>query len=169
MLRMIPGVQNPHWKPCSSMNACWIGCRSSSVPSPSIVVISLPSACIASMRHEVAGRTVEQHGARAALALVARHPHPDAGRASRAAPPRGSRAVRSRPRAAVPFTCSVAMGALLSTLSPGQPPLTASCERHSLTARRTRTLVTLAPVVVAGADVADRARRLLRARRGRAR
>ena len=42
---IIPGVQNPHCRPCISWNAFCIGCR---VPSsdaiPSIVVTSLPSA-----------------------------------------------------------------------------------------------------------------------------
>ncbi len=47
---IIPGVQNPHWRPCFSQNAFWSGCRAPSAPAmPSIVVTSVPSACAASI------------------------------------------------------------------------------------------------------------------------
>ena len=39
-----PAVQKPHWKPGASQERRCIGCRSSGVPSPSIVVTSRPSA-----------------------------------------------------------------------------------------------------------------------------
>src|SRR5262245_26326027 len=46
---MNPGVQKPHCRPWCSTNARCIGCSSPSCPRPSIVVISWPSACCASM------------------------------------------------------------------------------------------------------------------------
>jgi hypothetical protein len=50
-----PGVQNPHWKPKLSMNACCSGCKVSPSARPSMVTTSAPSACTASMRHERTG------------------------------------------------------------------------------------------------------------------
>ena len=52
MATMIPGVQNPHWDPCISTIAFWIGWRLSplTLPIPSIVVIWQPSAAKAGMR-----------------------------------------------------------------------------------------------------------------------
>ena len=44
----MPGVQKPHCRACLSRNASWTGCRSVSLPTPSIVTISAPSACRAS-------------------------------------------------------------------------------------------------------------------------
>jgi hypothetical protein len=45
----MPGVQNPHCRPCSSRNAACIGCISPSGPaSPSSVVTWPPSVCAAS-------------------------------------------------------------------------------------------------------------------------
>ena len=52
---IIPGVQNPHCRPCSSLNAAWIGCSSPFVLSPSTVVIERPSACTASIVHDFIG------------------------------------------------------------------------------------------------------------------
>ncbi len=46
---IMPGVQNPHCKPCCVQNASCIGCRSSRVPMPSIVVTERPSACTANI------------------------------------------------------------------------------------------------------------------------
>ena len=46
---IIPGVQNPHCRPCSSLNPSWIGCSSLAVARPSTVVTSCPSACTASI------------------------------------------------------------------------------------------------------------------------
>ena len=49
----MPGVQKPHWSPCSCRNAAAIGCSSSGDgESPSIVVTSAPSACTASTVHD---------------------------------------------------------------------------------------------------------------------
>src|ERR1700694_2143138 len=45
---IIPGVQKPHWRPCSSMKPCWMGSRSPLLASPSTVRISRPSAIAAS-------------------------------------------------------------------------------------------------------------------------
>src|SRR2546426_2427590 len=42
---IIPGVQKPHWRPCSSLNATWTGSSSAPAASPSTVVTSRPSAC----------------------------------------------------------------------------------------------------------------------------
>src|SRR5262245_35055377 len=44
---IIPGVQYPHCRPCSSQNAFWRACSWPSGASPSIVVIEEPSACTA--------------------------------------------------------------------------------------------------------------------------
>ena len=46
---IIPGVQKPHCRPCSSLKPSWIGCSSLAVPSPSTVVTSWPSAWTASI------------------------------------------------------------------------------------------------------------------------
>ena len=46
---IIPGVQNPHWRPCFSQKPCWSGCRPSPGAIPSIVVTLLPSAWTASI------------------------------------------------------------------------------------------------------------------------
>ena len=68
---MTPFRQKPHCAACSSMNACWIGCGRSSVPSPSSVVISAPSTR-ADRRHARADRAAaDDHGAGAALAEAA--------------------------------------------------------------------------------------------------
>ena len=49
----MPGVQNPHCRPCSCRNAACTGCSSPSGPaSPSSVVTSAPSACAASTVHD---------------------------------------------------------------------------------------------------------------------
>ena len=53
---IIPGVQKPHWRPCSCLNAAWTGCSSPSAPCrPSTVVIRRPSAWTASMVHDFTG------------------------------------------------------------------------------------------------------------------
>ena len=46
---IMPGVQNPHCRPCSSRNASCSGCSVPLSASPSIVVMSAPSACTARM------------------------------------------------------------------------------------------------------------------------
>src|SRR5687768_1137901 len=48
-----PGPQNPHCSDPFSSNNCWSGCSCSLVASPSIVSTSRPSACTASIRHEL--------------------------------------------------------------------------------------------------------------------
>ena len=48
----MPAVQNPHWRPWCSWNACCTGCSSPSVARPSIVVTSAPSAWAASIVHD---------------------------------------------------------------------------------------------------------------------
>ena len=67
-----PGVQKPHCTAPASTNACCTGCSASPSASPSTVVTSWPSACAASTRHAQTSVAVEQHRARAALALLAR-------------------------------------------------------------------------------------------------
>src|SRR5437867_12945242 len=52
---IIPGVQNPHWRPCSSLNAAWIGWRPPSPVSPSTVVTSAPSAWTANIVQDFTG------------------------------------------------------------------------------------------------------------------
>ncbi len=51
----MPGVQNPHCRPCSSWNACWIGCSWPPCSRPSTVVIAAPFAWTASMVHDFTG------------------------------------------------------------------------------------------------------------------
>ena len=46
---IMPGVQKPHCRPCSSLNPSWIGCSSLGPARPSTVVTSWPSAWTASM------------------------------------------------------------------------------------------------------------------------
>ena len=50
---IMPGVQNPHCRPCFSQNAFCIGCSTSPVASPSIVVMLAPSAWTASIVHDL--------------------------------------------------------------------------------------------------------------------
>jgi hypothetical protein len=47
----MPGVQNPHWSPCSAAKPCWTG----SFFSPSTVAMRLPSAITASTVHDFTG------------------------------------------------------------------------------------------------------------------
>ena len=69
---IIPGVQKPHWSPCSSWNPVWIACSCAPWASPSTVLISRPAACTANMVHDFVGtpstRTVQ------APQLVVSHP-----------------------------------------------------------------------------------------------
>ena len=51
----MPGVQNPHCRPCSSLNAAWIGSRPAAVASPSTVVTERPSACTPNSVHDFTG------------------------------------------------------------------------------------------------------------------
>ena len=67
---MNPGVQKPHWRPCSFQNACCTGCRTPSSASPSIVVTCLPSAWTAKTLHDFTASPSIEDGARAALARV---------------------------------------------------------------------------------------------------
>src|SRR5579864_5023835 len=53
---IMPGVQNPHCSPCSSLKPSCSGCSSLAVARPSTVPISCPSACTASMVQDFAGR-----------------------------------------------------------------------------------------------------------------
>ena len=67
-----PGVQKPHCRPWHSANACCTGPSEPSGPaSPSTVVISQSTAETANIRHDRTGRAVDQHGARAADAVLA--------------------------------------------------------------------------------------------------
>ena len=50
--RIIPDVQKPHWSASAAMKASCSGVRRPSAASPSIVVIGLPAASCASVRHE---------------------------------------------------------------------------------------------------------------------
>ncbi len=66
----MPGVQMPHCAPPCSRNACCTACSTSASATPSIVVISAPSACTTAQAavHELA---VHEHRAGAALAFAA--------------------------------------------------------------------------------------------------
>ena len=48
-VNIIPGVQNPHCRPCSVMNPCWMGSSSPFCSRPSTVRTSCPLAIAASM------------------------------------------------------------------------------------------------------------------------
>ena len=52
----MPGVQNPHWRPCSSLKPSWSGCSSLAVARPSTVLISCPSAWTASIVQDFTAR-----------------------------------------------------------------------------------------------------------------
>src|SRR5262245_45630944 len=52
---IIPGVQKPHWRPCSTWKPSWIGSSSPPAPRPSTVVTSRPSACTARTEHDLTG------------------------------------------------------------------------------------------------------------------
>ena len=69
---MNPGVQKPHCSPWHSANACCTGLiASGSLPMPSTVVISWACAVTANIRQERIGCAVDEHGARAADAVLA--------------------------------------------------------------------------------------------------
>ena len=51
----MPGVQNPHCSPCSSLKPSCSGCSSLAVARPSTVVISRPSTWTASIVHDFTG------------------------------------------------------------------------------------------------------------------
>src|SRR5580704_15621320 len=53
---ILPGVQNPHCSPCSSLKPSCSGCNSLAVARPSTVLISCPSACTASMVQDFTAR-----------------------------------------------------------------------------------------------------------------
>src|SRR5207248_8934047 len=48
----MPGVQNPHCRPCWSQNACCMGWSFPSCASPSMVVTERPSTCTAKSEHD---------------------------------------------------------------------------------------------------------------------
>ena len=50
---IIPGVQKPHWRPWRSQNPSCTGCSSPFWAKPSIVVMVAPSACTASIEHDL--------------------------------------------------------------------------------------------------------------------
>ena len=52
---IIPGVQKPHCRPCSSMKPCCTGSSTPSTSSPSTVRISCPAAIAASTVHDLTG------------------------------------------------------------------------------------------------------------------
>ena len=68
---IMPGVQNPHWRPCWSQNACWSGWSVGSLAMPSIVLRSRPSAWTASIVHDLALSPFDMDGAGAAVARIA--------------------------------------------------------------------------------------------------
>ncbi len=70
-LIIIPGVQNPHWRPCSSRNPSWTGCSSLGRAMPSTVRTSCPSAWTASIVQDFTGAPSYEHRARAAVRGVA--------------------------------------------------------------------------------------------------
>ena len=53
---IMPGVQNPHCSPCSSLKAAWIAWSCPSWNSPSTVVTSRPSACTPNIVQDLIGR-----------------------------------------------------------------------------------------------------------------
>ena len=53
---IMPGVQKPHWRPCFSQNAVWIGWSSSPSARPSMVLMVGPSAWTASIVHDLTAR-----------------------------------------------------------------------------------------------------------------
>src|ERR1700736_162004 len=59
LVSIMPGVQNPHWSPCSCLNAAWIGCRA-------------PPAIRLNSQHRAGlyGRSVDQHRTGAAVGRV---------------------------------------------------------------------------------------------------
>src|SRR6266478_6264210 len=71
---IMPGVQKPHCKPWFSRNASCMGCSLSAVARPSIVSTSAPSACSASMVHDLTA--LPDRDAAAALGGVAAHVRP---------------------------------------------------------------------------------------------
>ena len=65
-------MQKPHWSPCFSENASWIGCSAPSARRrPSTVVSSCPSAWTASIRQERTLRPSSEDRAGAADAVLA--------------------------------------------------------------------------------------------------
>jgi hypothetical protein len=68
---IMPGVQKPHCRPWQAMKASCSGCSVSPRARPSTVVTARPCACSASRLQLFTARTVEQHGAGAALRGVA--------------------------------------------------------------------------------------------------
>jgi hypothetical protein len=52
---IMPGVQNPHWTPWQSANACWTGSRAAPRRRPSTVVTRRPSAITASSVQDFTG------------------------------------------------------------------------------------------------------------------
>src|SRR5215213_8592463 len=52
---IMPGVQNPHWRPCSLLNPCCNRLRSAPLEIPSIVVTSCPFALTASTVQDLTG------------------------------------------------------------------------------------------------------------------
>ena len=53
----MPGVQKPHWSPCWSQKAFWIGCSTPPEARPSTVRTSWPSACTANIEHDFTARS----------------------------------------------------------------------------------------------------------------
>ena len=54
-MSIIPGVQNPHCRPCSSWKPCWTGSSTPSCSRPSTVVISRPAALAARIVQDFTG------------------------------------------------------------------------------------------------------------------
>ena len=68
---IMPGVQKPHCRPCSSMKPCCTGSSAPSRSRPSTVRTSWPSAIAASMVHDLTGSPSIEHDAGAAVGRVA--------------------------------------------------------------------------------------------------
>ena len=68
---IMPGVQKPHWSPCFSQNAFWIGCRVTPSAMPSIVVTLRAVGLHGEHRAALHGLAVDVDGAGPALAGVA--------------------------------------------------------------------------------------------------
>ena len=99
---IIPGVQNPHCSPCSSLKPSWIGCSSLAAGQPLDGGDLVPVGLDGEHRAALDRHAVEQHGARAAVASCrsrcacrsAGSPAGAGGRAAGAARPRPTGARR---------------------------------------------------------------------------
>ena len=119
---IMPGVQNPHWRPCFAQNASWSGW---SVPSaaamPSIVVTLEPSAWTASIVQLFTACRRDGRCTRRTGSCRSRRGC-RSGRGPRAGTGRAAVAARPPPPAGCPFTVSVDLGHQPSLLPSGSTP-----------------------------------------------